>query len=236
MRVALNGERTEFSIQRKIDPVLWNQDKEIAIGQDKESSEINMYILSLRARIYKIQRELEDDSKYYNIQSIREQLVESPKMFFELFKENNERYEKFAGITITSTTWKRYVRCLEYFKEMYIPKYKKEDFPISELTPSLIDDFEIFLRTKKKCEHNTTNKYLKYVKKICNHAIENGWLKKNPFTGRKLSEVDVDIEFLTIEEVNTIRNKKIEVERLAQVRDVFIFCCYTGLALIAIPL
>lgn len=39
-------------------------------------------------------------------------------------------------------------------------------------------------------------------------------------------------DFLTIEEVNTIRSKEFGIERLDKVRDIFVFCCYTGLAFI----
>ena len=39
-----------------------------------------------------------------------------------------------------------------------------------------------------------------------------------------------EVNPLTIEEVRTIRNKQIKIERLAKVRDMFVFECYTGLA------
>jgi integrase len=37
-------------------------------------------------------------------------------------------------------------------------------------------------------------------------------------------------EFLTQKELKKIRKKKIEIERLAIVRDIFLFACYTGLS------
>jgi integrase len=40
----------------------------------------------------------------------------------------------------------------------------------------------------------------------------------------------IEIQPLTIREINIIRKKKIEIERLAKIRDLFIFECYTGLA------
>lgn len=36
--------------------------------------------------------------------------------------------------------------------------------------------------------------------------------------------------YLTKEELDTVINKEISIERLRQVRDVFVFCCFTGLA------
>lgn len=67
---------------------------------------------------------------------------------------------------------------------------------------------------------------------MVNIAIANGWITVNPFAGIKFSEKKVVKDFLTIEEVNTIRTKEFGIERLDMVRDIFIFCCYTGLAFI----
>ena len=67
---------------------------------------------------------------------------------------------------------------------------------------------------------------------MVNLAIANGWINVNPFAGIKFSEKKVVKDFLTIEEVNTICTKEFGIERLDMVRDIFIFCCYTGLAFI----
>jgi site-specific recombinase XerD len=39
-------------------------------------------------------------------------------------------------------------------------------------------------------------------------------------------------EVLTKEELHDVESKEIDIERLAEVRDIFLFCCYTGLAFI----
>ena len=36
--------------------------------------------------------------------------------------------------------------------------------------------------------------------------------------------------FLTQQELDAITNKRLTIERLQQVRDIFVFCCYTGLS------
>lgn len=42
----------------------------------------------------------------------------------------------------------------------------------------------------------------------------------------------METRFLTQVEIDTIYKKEFKIKRLEQVRDVFIFCCYTGLAYI----
>ena len=59
-------------------------------------------------------------------------------------------------------------------------------------------------------------------------------LKKQPTSLTPANQGFEHLWFLTQEEMQLIINKKITVERLRQVRDVFIFCCYTGLAYVDI--
>ena len=68
--------------------------------------------------------------------------------------------------------------------------------------------------------------------KMINLAIANEWLTKNPFAGIKFHEVEVNKQFLSQAEINRIWQKEFKIERLELVRDVFIFCVYTGLAFI----
>ena len=42
--------------------------------------------------------------------------------------------------------------------------------------------------------------------------------------------MEVDKSFLTEEELQEIMNKKFSIRRIEKVRDVFLFCCFTGLA------
>ena len=61
---------------------------------------------------------------------------------------------------------------------------------------------------------------------------ENGWLIKDPFVGFKMTKKEVIREILTKGEVQTLISKEIENVRIRQVRDIFIFSCFTGLAYI----
>ena len=139
---------------------------------------------------------------------------------------------QLVGIEFDAVTLSRYRLCLRYFKEMMSRKTKVADIPIKNLNGEMIRDFEAFLKIEKRVAQNTMIRYMKCLKKVVNLAIANGWITVNPFAGIKFSEKKVVKDFLTIEEVNTIRTKEFGIERLDMVRDIFIFCCYTGLAFI----
>ena len=75
-------------------------------------------------------------------------------------------------------------------------------------------------------------KHIKNFRKVIRIAIGNEWIKRDPFYGLHFKENEVEVGFLSSEELNTIRNKEFDIPRLEQVRDVFVFCCLTGLAFV----
>jgi integrase len=68
------------------------------------------------------------------------------------------------------------------------------------------------------------------MKKIVIACIDNGWLKTDPFAKFDETREEVQPVFLIKEEIQAIADKEIRNTRLCQVRDVIIFCCFTGLA------
>ena len=53
---------------------------------------------------------------------------------------------------------------------------------------------------------------------------------KGPFYGIHFKMDEVNMEFLTKEELEVLMNKEFAIKRLEQVRDVFAFCCFSGMA------
>jgi len=63
-------------------------------------------------------------------------------------------------------------------------------------------------------------------------AKNNGWIFNDPFSNYKIRLKRVDRGYLTDQEIQKVLDKDFDSKRLEQVRDVFIFSCYTGLAYI----
>jgi len=82
----------------------------------------------------------------------------------------------------------------------------------------------------RKCNHNSSQKYIRNFRKIINNAIKNNRLDKDPFKSYRVKLKDTKRVFLTKEELSALEEVKLPMKRLEQVRDVFIFCCYTGLS------
>ncbi|MBK8349136.1 MAG: hypothetical protein IPL08_16540 [Saprospiraceae bacterium] len=72
-------------------------------------------------------------------------------------------------------------------------------------------------------------KYLKYVNRAVEFAVNNEWMERNIFQNYKCPVKEAKREYLTAAELDRIMTKKITIERLAEVRDVFVFCCHTDM-------
>ena len=136
------------------------------------------------------------------------------------------------GLECAPGTLERYKTSLKHTKDFIQWKYNLSDINIEEIDHAFITEYEFYLRTVRKCNNNSAVKYIKNFHKIVNQCIANGWLNKDPFVNYKSKVKEVVREFLNDEEIERIINKKFAFERLALVRDIFVFSCFTGLAYI----
>jgi hypothetical protein len=71
------------------------------------------------------------------------------------------------------------------------------DIEIQKLDFEFISDYYFYLRSNRKCGHNTTVKYLKNFKKIVLQCVKKGWLNKDPFYGFNLATKEVERDLPT---------------------------------------
>ena len=140
--------------------------------------------------------------------------------------------EKLLGRGYSQGTLQRYQTTFKHLSDFIEIQYKVSDISLNNIDHKFITDFEFYLKTVRNCAHNTAIKYVKNFKKIVRQALANEWIKKDPFINYKPKPKEVIREFLTEDEVQRITEKKLHSERLDQVRDIFVFCCFTGLAYI----
>jgi site-specific recombinase XerD len=147
-----------------------------------------------------------------------------------LFTQHNKRVEKLVGQEFAPGTLERYKTVKKHLEDFLKADYKLNDIPLKKINHQFILDFEYYLKTTRSCGHNSTLKYIKNFKKIVRIAMANGWITTDPFLNYKVRLDVVNREYLTKEEIETMLNKDLHTPRLSQVRDIFIFCCFTGLA------
>ena len=234
MRLTINGERADASIKRFIEPHAWNSAKGKANEKSRGGKDLNLYLDAISANILRIQRDLELDKKEVSAQIILNRYLGKEQSdrhtLMEVFRAHNEKCRALSGISLAPGTVIRYETSLRLTEAFLRTTYKKEDCYLDEITHQFVEDYDFYLRTVRRCCHNTTTKYLLNFKKIIRIALAKGWMKKDPFAQVHFHFESVEREFLEKQELKVLLNKEITITRLAQVRDIFCFCCLTGLA------
>lgn len=233
LRITVNGKRSQLSIKRKIDVKKWNSEAGKVTGTTKDIRELNRYLDSIRHQIYRIQQRLQDENKRFSaltIKNIYQGKEEKHKMLLKIFQEHNDKVEKLVGKDFAPGTAERYKTAKKHVGAYIKLKYKVDDIPVKDVDHTFINGFEYYLKTVRNCGHNTAIKYITNFKKIIRIAYANDWINKDPFFNWKGRLKTVDREFLTKEEIQTMIEKKLTIKRLDQVKDIFIFSCFTGLA------
>lgn len=235
LRFTVNGQRSELSISRKVDPEKWSARTGKMRGTNLEANELNSYFDAARNKINKIHARLVDEGRPFNSSDIKNLYVgkgEKIKMLVQLFEEHNQQMEKLVGIEFALGTWKRYHTTKKHVEEFLKTEYRKSDIPVRDVNLKFIKGFEYFLKVTKACNHNSALKYVNNFKKIIRMAVANDWISKDPFYNYKVQFKIVEREFLSKEELQALVEKEIDGDRLNVVRDMFVFCCYTGLSYI----
>jgi site-specific recombinase XerD len=234
-RITVNGQRAEYSLQKTIEKSHWDSTKGRAHGFSKSEKDLNSYLDFIRSGILAKKRDLEEKAKDFTaleLKNIYLGIDQDSKTILEIFKEHNKKCLGLINIDFAPGTVERYNTCYKHVEDFIKHQYKKDDLVLREITPMFISDFEYYLKVVRKCCHNTTTKYIKNFKKITRIAMANGWMKSDPFSNVKFHLDDVDIDFLDEKELTALMKKDFQNARLQLVKDIYLFCCFTGLAFI----
>lgn len=227
LSIIINGKRKYITLDRKVKAANFNSKKQKVKGD----AATNEYMVALKAKLYNQETEMIKNGMEVTIDTFVDVYKNGFKAntitLLQLFREHNEQFgKKIDKGVIASTTLDKYNVTMDYLAA-YIKTLKKDDVMVKDITPMFVEDFFVYLL--QSMSNNTAIQKMKQLKKILRMAVEEGYIKASPFK-MTLKKEQKEVDPLTLEEVRKIRNKKITIERLAKVRDMFIFECYTGLA------
>jgi site-specific recombinase XerD len=234
LRITVNGERAEFSTNRKVNPELWDKVSQRVAGRNEPARIINTVLNNLVSKV----------EKHFSSFDVRDELISVDQIIAELkgsgrnqmtlvkaFEYHNSKLEELSGIEYAQSTINKYGYALNSIKK-FLKTVDKTDIRLCDLNNKFIEDYHAFLRTSEKLMHNSAAKYIKNLQRVINISITNKWLSSNPFKEFSCNYVSPPRSYLTEEEVDALYRKEFTIKRLARVRDVFILQIYTGLSYI----
>ncbi len=222
IRIALRHKHeTTYIVTRFI--ISENQFKNGQVVKHPEASAINR---KLRNILDDLQEKL-DSIKHLELYSCRQikEIIStdnlSDEQTFSSACSNFVDYLKSEGRDSYALSIERVGR---YFRD-----FARGDILLSDLTPSLVQNFAAFIR-KRKVTETTVNTMLAQMKSVVNRAIREWNISYDihPFITTRISAAPIRKLDLTVQNFNKIRKSSPEKRKLIMARDLFCLSFYLG--------
>lgn len=222
IRIALRHKHeTTYIVTRFI--ISENQFKNGQVVKHPEASAINR---KLRNILDDLQEKL-DSIKHLELYSCRQikEIIStdnlSDEQTFSSACSNFVDYLKSEGRDSYALSIERVGR---YFRD-----FARGDILLSDLTPSLVQNFAAFIR-KRKVTETTVNTMLAQMKSVVNRAIREWNISYDihPFVTTRISAAPIRKLDLTVQNFNKIRESSPEKRKLIMARDLFCLSFYLG--------
>ena len=234
LRITVDGIYSEVSTKRKCDPDNWNVSAGRLYGKSEAAREFNSNLDTLQQKVFNAKRRIIELDKELTAESLKNELLgkdnKQKHMLLEVFKYHNQKMAALINREYSLGTLERYETSYRHTQSFLKWKYKLDDIEINKLNYEFISEYEFWLKSVRKCGHNTTMKYLANFKKIVLRCLKNGWLKRDPFLGYNMAKKEVERTALTEHELEKLSGKRFSIERLEIVKNIFLISCYSGLA------
>jgi site-specific recombinase XerD len=235
LRITVNGIPKEVSSGKECEPLRWNSKANRAKGTNEETKFLNTYLDTLEHKLADIHLQLTKEGSEITSELLKLKFLGKDIMrryLIEEFEDHNNKMEALIGNGFKPSTLKGYKTTTNHIAAYIEKQYKTKDIDMMKIDHAFIVGLEFYLRSDMGCSAVTTAKYIKHFRKIINQSLAHRWIKENPFILYKTKVKPKEKEFLTKDELKRIEEKGFKIERLKHVRDIFVFCCYTGLSYI----
>lgn len=240
-RITVGGERIELSLSYSLPEKCFNSKAQRCLGKSKEARNANDFISLTIYKINESRKSLILENEEVNAENLKKRFLGIPleeeepiPTILELYEIHNSKIKELIGIDVAQATHKRHQTSKVHVERFIKYKYGKDDLPIDQVDFKFLSAYEHYFKTVRKCNHNSTMKYIKNLGKVVRMALAEGFISQNPFDRMKMTYQTVNREILSQQELDHLKDIEISEGRLDRVRDMFLFCSYTGLAFIDI--
>ena len=233
--ITVNGKKIFMALKNSVSLKHWDTRKGNARASSEEGKKLNNYLEDIRAELGECYRALQTSRKVITADYVKQAFLRTGEEEHTLNKLV-DYHNTTASNTLAWGTLKNYFTTQKYLEQFIKDQMKAKDLHLSELNYKFIQDFEFYLRNYQPLDHhsgmanNGVMKHLERLRKMTSLAMRLEWINKDPFEKYQMKFTKVDKEYLTANELLNMENKVFSINRIEAVRDLFVFCCYTGLA------
>lgn len=235
LRITLDQKRVNISLKQELDLNLWDHKRKQMKGRSQHAQTINTYMDHVKSELLGIYQDLKSQDKAITPRTIKTNFLgknQNKHSLCSLFNYFNEKMSQ----KLAKKTKGHYKTSQKYLLSYISSEYKTEDIYLKDLDYSFLIGFEHFLRCynprhyQSSLANNAVMKHIQRLRRMTRLAYEMEWLERDPFIKFKPKLEKRQRDFLTGIELKGIEYLNLKIKRLAVVRDLFVFSCYTGVS------
>jgi integrase len=232
-RITVNGTIAQFSCKLNIKPSLWDTKANRAEGKSIEAQKINQKLDNIRTQIGKQYQSICDKDNFVSAEKVKNAYLGFGDEFRTFLSIADEFYESFSKRVGKDRTDGSYEQLLINRRrvEMFLrDRYGLSDIPVREIEPQFIEDYYTYLLEERKLAGSTLLTSITKLKQIMLIAQRKGYVRINPFAGFRFKAKTRDRGYLTEDELQRFMTVELRRYKQRQIRDIFVFQAFTGLA------
>jgi integrase len=233
-RITYQGLRKENATGQFASPQSWNAKIQAVVSKSAGSIALNAQLKLIEQNLNKSYLLLQLEDNEFTVEDIYNRYIGKPsegkEYVVSYLNKHLLKIKKLVGKDIQLGTWKKYNYAKIQVSGFIKWKFKKSDIFLEKLSLQFLADFEYYLKTEQNQGQSTINKAIQRFRSCVKYAIAEGLLDKDPFIFHKPGRVKKEVVFLSQEELVKLEKYHFGQSRLELVKNLFVFCSYTGLA------
>ena len=224
----------ELCVWSSINKLDWDMGKGAPKKHSDDLIKLALYLDKIRTRLTAIYLDLKLKGEEVSTQAVKYIYIGKEKADYTILQLIDKAVEKYKS-ELAPGSLKNYRATRDYVMAFCQAKYKTCDVLLKFLSYSFIDELKTYILThplkpNDPCSNNGCMKHLERLKKMMTWACEVGFTDRNVFAPFKIRKKRYESKVLHLGQLRTLENKVLQNPMLDLVRDLFVFCCYTGMA------
>ncbi len=226
------GKTTYINTKIKINPELWNNQKQNVRRNHPNSMQFNSYLDKMKNEIQLIYIDYIGVNKNMDLKLFKlhlfELLFNAPEPAKELsFYDVFEIYMNIKKNELAKSSYEKYYRTKKHLQEY--EKYSKTKVNFANMDLLFFDKFFDYCLKRAGHTNNTIYKLIVNLKTFLNWAFERGYHNNLVFKKVRTKEEKIEIVYLTERELIKLLEFDLSGNtKLSNLRDVFCLSCFTG--------
>ena len=225
-RITIDGKSSAITTGEDCLPAEWNAKQ----GQATDKR-INKRLAEFKEHVEKTYRDLLTRDRVVSVELIKNRLqgiATNPTTLLAMSKAELQSVKECIGKSKAESTYQNLCYSDKLLCEFVKDKGVK-DIPVTTITEDLFEEYCFFLK-KYGLKESTINKLLCWLSRLMYRAVSQRLIRCNPFENAKYEKTEQKIRFLQKKDVTKVMVLKVNDKEAEQARLMFIFACFTGLA------